>query len=277
MLLGDGFSAVADATQLLDLFEPLSARKDCRDGVLCVAVQARQPLAVIERLLVAGYLEQAPGVHSALHRLHRYPAADQGALLDLLARYGANVNHASAWECTPLWQAILFQPYDAEEGERRLTAVRGLVSRGADVNVPRVSMWAYRPLHYAAKFATPWNTEMVRVLLDAGADIDAGVGPNPLTAVLGDSNAAWALEDTPLMLACRAGCLETVALLLQRGANGTLRDSKGDTALHYAARSACREAGRLLLDAYPFASVAARAAALAAWQAKDYAACWALL
>jgi ankyrin repeat protein len=60
------------------------------------------------------------------------------------------------------------------------------------------------------------NAEVIALLLDCGARIDAAEG---------ESGA------TPLMLAASLGRTNAVALLLRRGANPTLRDHAGHTAL----------------------------------------------
>jgi ankyrin repeat protein len=58
------------------------------------------------------------------------------------------------------------------------------------------------------------NTQAAALLLDAGANI----------------NAAYADALTPLMWAAGQGQLETVKLLISRGANASLKDDRGLTA-----------------------------------------------
>jgi uncharacterized protein len=89
-------------------------------------------------------------------------------------------------------------------------AMKLLLGRGAQVNRP-----GWTPLHYAA--SSP-SSAPVRMLLDLGAVTDARA-PNGNTA---------------LMLAARFGHEDSVALLLERGADRTLRNDRNHTAAEYA-------------------------------------------
>ena len=82
----------------------------------------------------------------------------------------------------------------------------GLLDRGA-----KVQRAGWTPLHYAA---TGPNAEVVALLLGLGASID-GQAPN---------------GNTPLMMAARFGDENSVKLLVQRGANKTLRNDRNQTA-----------------------------------------------
>jgi ankyrin repeat protein len=85
--------------------------------------------------------------------------------------------------------------------------VKLLIARGADVN--------YRtPAGYDAITAAvsyPGNVEAVRALLDAGADVQP---PDDVK-----------IKHSPLLFASMSGDLESVSLLLARGANPNRRDS----------------------------------------------------
>lgn len=114
---------------------------------------------------------------------------------------------------------------DAGESALMLVVIRGdidlarrLLERGAKVNQPG---WA--PLHYAASGP---EVRLVELLLDRGADIDAG-SPNGSTA---------------LMMAARYGSEAGVELLLKRGADPKRRNERRLTAADFA-----REAGRVPL------------------------------
>lgn len=89
-------------------------------------------------------------------------------------------------------------------------AVQALIDKGAEVNRPG---WA--PLHYAA---TSGNNEIVQILLDHSAYIDAE-SPN---------------KTTPIMMAARGGHILTVKLLLDEGADATLKNDLGMTAIDFA-------------------------------------------
>ena len=94
-----------------------------------------------------------------------------------------------------------------------------LIASGADLNLNHPLRTACRGL------VTTYNTDIVRSLIDAGADVNNG----------GDINY------TPLMVAAGTANVEAVELLIQKGANvravRNSRDSEnGYTALNYAYR-----------------------------------------
>lgn len=89
-------------------------------------------------------------------------------------------------------------------------AVEALIAKGAEVNRP-----GWTPLHYAASIG---NNEIVRILLDKAAYIDAE-SPN---------------KTTPIMMAARGGHIWTVKLLLDEGADATLRNDLGMSAIDFA-------------------------------------------
>jgi uncharacterized protein len=96
-------------------------------------------------------------------------------------------------------------------------AVEALLEKGAEVNRPG---WA--PLHYAAAIG---NNEIVRRLLDKSAYIDAE-SPN---------------KTTPLMMAARGGHILTVKLLLDEGADATLKNELGMNAIDFAEKYEFRD------------------------------------
>ncbi|MDR3451355.1 MAG: ankyrin repeat domain-containing protein [Rhodoferax sp.] len=95
----------------------------------------------------------------------------------------------------------------------QLDMVRELIAKGADVNKPG---WA--PLHYAA---TGGHLEIMSLLLDNSAYIDAA-SPN---------------GTTPLMMAASYGTPAAVKLLLDEGADPTLKNQKGLNAINFAQRA----------------------------------------
>ena len=119
-----------------------------------------------------------------------------------------------------------------DESPLMLAAIKGdldlcsqLIARDADVNKPG---WA--PLHYAA---TGGGAPVVQLLLDHYAYIDAE-SPN---------------GSTPLMMAAMFGSEESVTVLLNAGADPTLRNSKGLTALDFAQRADRQRAVARIADA----------------------------
>lgn len=89
-------------------------------------------------------------------------------------------------------------------------AVEALIAKGAEVNRP-----GWTPLHYAAAIG---NNDIVRILLDKSAYIDAE-SPN---------------KTTPMMMAARGGHIMTVKLLLDEGADATLKNELGMSAIDFA-------------------------------------------
>lgn len=95
----------------------------------------------------------------------------------------------------------------------RLASAKRLIQRGAEVNKT-----GWTPLHYAASRAEPDSVDMARLLLEHHAYIDAE-SPN---------------RSTPLMLAAMYGHADVVRLLLEEGADPSLRNEQGLTAVDFA-------------------------------------------
>ena len=105
----------------------------------------------------------------------------------------------------------------ADESVLMLAALKGqldlcrrLIERGADVNKT-----GWTALHYAA---TGGHVEVIRLLLDKHAYIDS-TSPN---------------GSTPLMMAARYGNSSAVKLLLEEGADPTIKNEKGLNAWDFA-------------------------------------------
>lgn len=99
-----------------------------------------------------------------------------------------------------------------------LAIAKRLIAREAEVNKP-----GWTPLHYAASNPEPGSVEMTHLLLEHHAYIDAA-SPN---------------GTTPLMMAARYGNAGVVTVLLEGGADASLKNEKGLTAIDFA-----REGGR---------------------------------
>lgn len=125
----------------------------------------------------------------------------------LLASRKVNVNATNARDESPLMMAAL---------KGRAGIVKTLLARDADVNK---TGWA--PLHYAASAASAQHVAIIRILLDNYAYIDAA-SPN---------------GTTPLMMAARYGSEDAVQLLLDEGADPTLKNQLGLSASDFAARA----------------------------------------
>jgi uncharacterized protein len=109
-----------------------------------------------------------------------------------------------------------------------LPQARRLIARRAEVNKP-----GWTPLHYAATSDTPASVDMVRLLLEHHAYIDAE-SPN---------------RSTPLMMAAHYGKPEVVRLLLEEGADPLLRNEQGLTAIEFARRAQRAETANLIAAA----------------------------
>ena len=94
--------------------------------------------------------------------------------------------------------------------KRNKPAVVALLAKDAEVNKP-----GWTALHYAAAIG---DNEIVQLLLDKSAYIDAE-SPN---------------KTTPIMMAARGGHIRTVKLLLDEGADATLKNDQGLTAIDFA-------------------------------------------
>jgi len=100
--------------------------------------------------------------------------------------------------------------------------VRKLIARDADVNKT-----GWTPLHYAASAG---HLDILAILLDENAYIDAE-SPN---------------KTTPLMMAAKYGSVEAVKLLLEAGADPTLRNELGLSAIDFAQQANRRDAAELI-------------------------------
>jgi uncharacterized protein len=119
----------------------------------------------------------------------------------LLQHPDIRVETANASDETPLMMAALRADLDA---------MKGLVARGAQVHRA-----GWTPLHYAA--SSP-SSAPVKWLLERGAVVDARA-PN---------------GNTPLMLAARYGHEDSVTVLLEHGADRSLRNAGNFNAAGYA-------------------------------------------
>jgi Ankyrin repeats (3 copies) len=105
--------------------------------------------------------------------------------------------------------------------ENDATATRLAIAQGANVNSPGITKdrsWWIRAIHPAAQRG---HTEILRVLLDNGADVN-------------HVNVCCFSSKTPLMEAVEGNSVEAVELLIARGANVNFRGIEDWTALRIA-------------------------------------------
>jgi hypothetical protein len=136
--------------------------------------------------------------------------------------------------------------------------VKELLSSDDPVDINATSPSGITALMYAAAGG---HYEVVRLLLDAGADVNAHGGEcTPLQAAVGgggrvvtalidagaDVDAKNRYSQTALMYAARLGEVEVIELLLRRGANPRLSDNKGTSALNLAERNGHKRVAELL-------------------------------
>ena len=107
-------------------------------------------------------------------------------------------------------------------------AVRALIARDADVNKT-----GWTPLHYAATGGKPEHVRIIALLLEHHAYIDA-TSPN---------------GTTPLMMAAQYGSGDAVQLLLKEGADPTLKNQLGLTAIDFARRANRNDVAELIATA----------------------------
>ena len=169
--------------------------------------------AQMQSLLQRGFDPNTPnpqGLHG-LYLALRAPSPKVLALL--LAQPKLAVDARTPQDESPLMLAAL-------NGQTEVA--RQLIERGADVNKT-----GWTPLHYAA---TGGHTALIQLLLDQHAYIDAE-SPN---------------GSTPVMMAAMYGTPSAVKLLLESGADPTLRNELGLGALDFARRANRVESARII-------------------------------
>ena len=152
-----------------------------------------------------------------LHALFIAVQEPSPAVAEVLIRWPkTNVEFRTAKDESPLMLAAL---------KGQLDLAKKLIERGADVNKT-----GWTPLHYAA---TGGHLALLNLLLENHAYIDAE-SPN---------------KTTPLMMAAQYGNAESVKLLLEAGADASLRNQLGLNAIDFANKASRTEAAELIAAA----------------------------
>lgn len=220
------------------------------DSVLRAAASWCPPM-FIKTLLIAGADPNTAGANGTTALMAACTAHMVGVSgnVRVLLEAGAEVNAEDGNGWTPLMIAANYCLVDIVD------TVRMLIDAGGDVDARNYV--AATPLIIAASHGCP---RVVRVLLDSGADVNA-VSDHGNTALymaagedskLGTETVKLLIEagadvnvkrpdwqDTALMTAVQFGAPETVRLLLEAGADSQATDSKGRLSLTFA-----RERGR---------------------------------
>jgi hypothetical protein len=163
-------------------------------------------------------------------------AAENGhvEIVQLLIKRGADVDAKSKHDRTALMYAA--RGGDKDQTERQIQIVKLLLSKSPDVNAGDYE--GNTALMYAA-----WQEDRVKIvemLIESGADINS---KNNETQEYGVG------ERTALMAAASNGRLDTVRLLLAKGADPSLKDSHGDTALRRAESADHKDVANVLRSA----------------------------
>lgn len=176
-------------------------------------------LKLINRYLSGkGDANATDGMKNSLAHVAAYNG--QTAVLKALADSGADLARGNGAGLSPLDIAATINDVES---------ARVLLDAGADPNRRNALDRKKSAIHYAAINAA---TGVARLLLDRGVDIDTrcGIGATPVT---------WAAFTSTL---------ESVKLFVERGADLTVVDSYGDTALSSAKESGRDDIYRYLLE-----------------------------
>ena len=160
---------------------------------------------------------QAPAITHAVLRNH-------SEVVELLIAYGADLELAElGYGDTALHTAAHLNNADI---------VKILLESGADPNpISRHTNWE-TPLHYAAEAGA---IDAVQALLDGGveADVRIGQGRSPMITIIKEG---------------RKNKTAVVRILLENGADPSLQDNIGNTALHYAVMNGITAMIELLIE-----------------------------
>ena len=206
---------------------------EAKAAASAAASAAAQPADDDSEVVVAGLVGGGGGGLTAL-----VFAAREGDLESArrLIAAGADVNQQTEYGWTPLLTAV---------DNRNYAVARLLIEHGADVN--RANKGGWTPLYlatdnrnieggdYPVPKADIDHLEMIRLLLEKGADPNLRIKDNTLTRTI--FTMQWFYEDgaTPFLRAAQSSDTELMKLLLAHGADPKIATNHGDTALTAAA------------------------------------------
>lgn len=134
----------------------------------------------------------------------------------------------------PTTESLAENLFDVAVETQNLSAIKIIFHVRLDIDRSKVSDYYFTPLEYALRME---NIELVRVLLSAGAQVNATFS----TRTCGIK--------TPLQLAISTGKRELINILLVAGAKADVEDEDEGSALHIAARHGNIEVVQLLISA----------------------------
>ncbi|WP_424244706.1 ankyrin repeat protein [Elusimicrobium posterum] len=144
-------------------------------------------------------------------------------LTDLFITKGVDVNGKSAEGFTVLMSAV---------GANDVNTIKKLLAAGADVNARAFEGTGSSPLFDAIMLSREENTEaVVKLLIASGAQLNVQVGETGAT---------------PLILASMMNKKNIVQILLDAGADTSIKTEKGKTALDYANEKGYKDIAALL-------------------------------
>ncbi len=187
----------------------------------------------------------------------------QVKMVETLIAHGADVNATDVVGQTPLFFVVTtpMRPERAITLKQARSIIKLLVKAGADVSAPMKQVGGLPGGITPLRLATAGNIEMMKVLLEAGANPNAAdsKGITPLMAAVderwGQNSDAQALPKvklllehgamhdlavnslTPLMVALWGGFVECAKVLVAHGASTTGTSNNGTTMLMFASRS----------------------------------------
>lgn len=142
-----------------------------------------------------------------------------------LLDHGADPNKRCEIDCTPLSYAVQLAP---------TSIIKLMLSRGGDVRKGQL-------LHYAIFRATDLN-DVISLLVDEGASLNATMHQDERTLMR-----FWPMSlGTPLHIAAELGKTDAIRHLLNLGADASIEDVNGRTAVEVAQKFIHPEVVRLL-------------------------------
>lgn len=176
------------------------------------------------------FLDHGWDINGTFHRLCPPPlgsVVDDEHLTRWFLDRDADPNARCDWDITPLSAAMR---------KASIFTIKLLLQRGGDIRKGQL-------IHFAVERETSDAIEVIEMLLDLGASLTSIQYENDAPSWL--ENMAFGMG-TPLHLAAKRGSYEIVSYLLYRGAERTLKDSLGRTALEVAENEGHTEVLELL-------------------------------